>query len=78
MRKKLNTPTGKLIYKMRKTIVEPVLGNIKHNLGFRQFFLRGINKVKAEFSLLAIAHNLLKIAKFIRNQDRYLIPLPAG
>ena len=78
MRKKLNTPTGKLIYKMRKTIVEPVLGNIKHNLGFRQFLLRGLNKVKAEFSLIAIAHNLLKIAKFIRKQDRYLIPLPAG
>ncbi|MBL7196523.1 MAG: IS1182 family transposase [Candidatus Omnitrophica bacterium] len=84
MRKKLNNPEGKLIYKRRKTIVEPVLGNIKHNLGFREFLLRGLNKIKAEFSLIAIAHNILKIAKFIKKQklptlkDNYLIPSPLG
>lgn len=82
MRHKLNTTQGGQIYKRRKTIVEPVFGNIKHNLGFREFLLRGKNKVKAEFSLIATAHNLLKIAKFIKKQrlltvkDRYLIPIP--
>lgn len=84
MRKKLDIPEGKLIYKERKVIVESVHGNIKHNLGFREFLLRGKDKVRAEFSLIAIAHNLLKIAKFIRVQmefitaDRYLIPVPSG
>ena len=84
MRKKLDTLKGKLIYKRRKIIVEPVFGNIKHNLGFREFLLRGLNKVKAEFSLIAIAHNLLKIARFIKEQktlaleNKYLIHLPAG
>lgn len=84
MRKKLDTPEGKLIYQRRKAIVEPVFGNIKHNLGFREFLLRNLNKVKAEFLLIAIAHNLLKIAKFIKKQknfalqDRYLIPVPVG
>lgn len=84
MRRKLDTPEGKLIYGERKTIVESVHGNIKHNLGFREFLLRGKDKVRSEFSLIAIAHNLLKIAKFIRVQiefvtvDRYLIPVPSG
>jgi len=66
MRSKLNTADGKLIYGRRKVIVEPVFGNIKHNLRFRQFLLRGLRKVKAEFTLMAIAHNLRKIAKFLK------------
>lgn len=84
MRKKLNTEGGKLIYKKRKVIIESVNGNIKHNLGFREFLLRGKEKVKAEFSLIAITHNLFKIAKFIRAQigstiaGRRLIPIPSG
>ena len=39
-------------------ITEPVFGNLKHNLGFRRFSLRGLGKVKAEFNLMCIAHNL--------------------
>jgi len=66
MRSKLNTADGKRIYGRRKAIVEPVFGNIKHNLGFRQFLLRGLKKVKAEFTLIAIVHNIQKIAKFLR------------
>jgi transposase len=66
MRSKLNTVDGKRIYGRRKAIVEPVFGNIKHNLGFRQFLLRGLKKVKAEFTLIAIVHNIQKIAKFLR------------
>lgn len=63
MRDKLNTAYGKRIYSKRKIIVEPVFGNIKHNLGFRQFLLRGLKKTKAEFTLMAIVHNIRKIAK---------------
>lgn len=83
MRKKLDTPDGKVIYAKRKAIVEPALGNIKQNFGFRQFLLRGLKKVKAEFSLVAIAHNIKKIAKFLRESLFFklpktrLIPLPA-
>jgi len=84
MRQKLDTDNGKKIYAKRKTIVEPVLGNIKHNLGFREFLLRGLKKVKIEFLLIAIAHNILKIARFIKERLFFklsrleLIPLPAS
>jgi transposase len=83
MRQKLNTADGKRIYDKRKTIVEPVLGNIKHNLGFRQFLLRTLKKVKAELTLIAIVHNILKITKFLKKLLLFklpkedLIPLPA-
>lgn len=74
MRRKLNTTDGKAIYSRRKTIVEPVFGNIKHNLRFREFLLRGLKKVKAEFLLMAIVHNVLKIAKFLRKPSLFKLP----
>jgi transposase len=83
MRQKLDTAEGQQIYARRKTIVEPVLGNIKHNLGFRRFLLRGLKKVRVEFILIALAHNIRKIAKFFRKRLLFklpredLIPLPA-
>jgi len=49
-------------YRLRKQVVEPVFGHIKHARGFRQFLLRGIDKVKAEWALLCTVHNLLKLA----------------
>jgi hypothetical protein len=51
-------------YRLRKQTVEPVFGIIKSVRGFRQFFLRGITKVSAEWSLLCAAHNTLKLAKW--------------
>jgi len=66
MRQKLSTEEAKKIYIIRKITAEPVLGNISHNLCFKEFLLRGIKKVKTEFSLICTAHNLLKIAKFIK------------
>ena len=48
--------------KRRPVDVEPVFGMIKNNRGFRRFMLRGIDKVNIEFGLIAIAHNLKKIA----------------
>jgi IS5 family transposase len=48
-------------YRQRKIVVEPVFGHIKQARGFRQFLLRGLQKVAGEWSLLATAHNLLKL-----------------
>lgn len=49
-------------YRLRKQIVEPVFGQIKHARGFRQFLLRGLDKVRCEWALICIAHNLTKLA----------------
>jgi len=49
-------------YRLRKQVVEPVFGHIKQARGFRQFLMRGENKVAVEWSLLCTAHNLLKLA----------------
>jgi len=51
-------------YQKRMHTVEPVFGNIKFNLGFRQFLVRGTSKVKGEFDLMCIAHNIKKIATY--------------
>ncbi|MEW6557568.1 MAG: transposase, partial [Elusimicrobiota bacterium] len=72
MRSKLLTPEGKKIYGIRKITAEPVFGNLAHNLGFREFLLRGLEKVKGEFSLMCSAHNLLKITRFLREQKMLL------
>jgi hypothetical protein len=61
MRKKLKSETGHDLYKMRKAIVEPVFGQIKEARGFRRFKLRGLDQVSAEFDLVALTHNLLKL-----------------
>jgi transposase len=49
-------------YRLRKQVVEPVFGQIKQARGFRQFLLRGIEKAKAEWAMICIAHNLRKLA----------------
>jgi hypothetical protein len=61
MKRKLKTKAGKAVYAARKTIVEPVFGQIKQGRGFRQFLLRGIQKVRGEWSLLCLTHNVLKL-----------------
>jgi transposase len=61
MRRKLKTKVGKAAYAARKAIVEPVFGQIKHARGFRQFLLRGIGKVRGEWSLVCLTHNILKL-----------------
>lgn len=61
MRAKLRTDEGRAIYARRKCITEPVHGLIKQARGFRQFLLRGLEKVQAEFALIALTHNLLKL-----------------
>lgn len=64
MTAKLATPDGKHLYDRRKQLVEPVFGNLKFNLGFVRFGLRGLNKVRGEFFLLCLAHNLKKLARW--------------
>jgi transposase len=61
MKRKLKTKVGKAVYAARKAIVEPVFGQIKQARGFRQFLLRGIKKVRGEWSLLCLTHNILKL-----------------
>ena len=61
MREKLATAAGKATYKMRKSVVEPVFGQIKEARGFRRFSFRGLVKVTAEWELVAWTHNLLKL-----------------
>jgi transposase len=61
MRRKLKTKAGKAVYAARKAIVEPVFGQIKHARGFRQFLLRGIDKVRGEWALVCLTHNILKL-----------------
>jgi len=62
MRQRLRQGARRTRYRLRKQIVEPVFGQIKQGRGFRQFLLRGENNVACEWSLLCIAHNLLKLA----------------
>jgi len=61
MKQKLRTKVGKAIYAARKCVVEPVFGQIKQARGFRQFLLRGKDKVKGEWSLLCLTHNVLRL-----------------
>jgi transposase len=61
MTRKLQTKVGAAAYAARKTIVEPVFGQIKHARGFRQFLLRGVAKVQGEWALVCTTHNILKL-----------------
>ena len=61
MRRKLQTKRGRQRYALRMATVEPVFGQIKQGRGFRQFLLRGLEKVNGEWSLICTTHNLLKL-----------------
>ena len=64
MRRKLQTKRGRKRYALRMATMEPVFGQIKQARGFRQFLLRGLEKVQGEWSLICTGHNLLKLFKF--------------
>ena len=61
MRRKLKLGGRRSRYRLRKQLPEPVFGQIKQARGFRQFLLRGLDKVRDEWSLVCIAHNLTKL-----------------
>jgi len=58
MAHRLRTLDGKKLYTMRKQVPEPVFGIIKSVLGFRQFLLRGLDRVRGEWSLVTMAWNM--------------------
>ncbi len=61
MREMVRTKDGQALYKMRKAIVEPVFGQTKERRGFRRFALRGLCNVRAEWDLICLTHNVLKL-----------------
>ncbi|CAL4866923.1 IS1182 family transposase ISMdi6 [Asticcacaulis sp. MM231] len=63
MRKRLREGGYESPYRLRKQTVEPVFGQIKHARGFRQFLMRGIENVSAEWAMICTVHNILKLAK---------------
>jgi len=63
MARKLRTKKGRETYSKRKSIVEPVFGQIKRARGFIQFSLRGLEKMRGEWAMVCLTHNLLKLFK---------------
>jgi transposase len=61
MMRKLQTKAGRTVYAARKCVVEPVFGQIKQARGIRQFLLRGIRKVRGEWALVCLTHNILRL-----------------
>jgi transposase len=80
MNAKMEQQEAKHVYKRRKSIVEPIFGQVK-NTGFRGFGVRGKEKAAAEFSLVCAAHNIKKISKaiikgFVRPESGKLVANP--
>jgi len=61
MDRKLRSKAGQAIYALRKTVVEPVFGQIKGSRRLDWFQVRGLEQVNVEWALMAITHNLLKL-----------------
>ena len=61
MKRKLRTQAGAKVYAQRKGIVEPVFGQIKQGRGMRGFLFRGFEKVRGEWALICLTHNILKM-----------------
>ena len=60
----VRTPEGQAVYARRKVIVEPVFGQSKEARGFRRFLLRGLEKIRGEWRLVCLTHNLLKLWRY--------------
>lgn len=65
MRERLKTKEGRRKYLQRLYTVEPPFGHFKHNLGYRYFLLRGLEKVRAEFRLMCVGFNLKKMNQLL-------------
>jgi transposase len=61
MARKLRTKVGRAMYAKRKGMIEPIFGQLKQVLGFRQFSMRGLSSMRGEWRLMATVHNLLKL-----------------
>ena len=70
MRRKFKTKSGKKTYSKRMESVEPVFGQIEEARGIRSFLLRGLEKVKAEWTMICLTHNVLKLWRHIWGNRR--------
>ncbi len=64
MKEKIDSPKGRAIYSQRLGVAEPVFGNIREMIGIKRFSFRGKEKVNAQWQLMAMIHNLLKIHRY--------------
>ena len=64
MKQKLDSDVGRAVYKMRKAIVDPVFGQTRECRGFRRFSFRGLENVRAEWQLVCLTHNILKLFRY--------------
>lgn len=79
MRTVLATPAGKAAYARRKCTVEPVFGQIVAARGFRQFLFRGLRKVRCEWALVCLTHNVLKLFRAtVRRQSTVALAAAAA
>ena len=76
MRSKIKAGGHASPYRLRKQLPEPVFGQIKQARGFRQFLLRGIERVRAEWAIVCTVHNLLKLAQRWRQSSA--LPMADG
>ena len=76
MRAKIKAGGHASPYRLRKQLPEPVFGQIKQARGFRQFLLRGFERVRAEWAIVCTAHNLLKLAH--RRNPSEALPVAAA
>ena len=61
MQQKMALPEHRAHYRLRKQTVEPVFGIVKQAMGFRQFLLRGLEKVEGEWALVTLAYNCRRL-----------------
>jgi len=69
MARKLRTKKGRSLYAKRKGMIEPIFGQLKQVLGFRQFSMRGLASMRGEWRLMATVHNLLKLWRNDQNME---------
>jgi hypothetical protein len=72
MKRRLKTPEGRKIFSRRKCTIEPVLGIIKHVMGFRQFLLRGLRAVRGEWRLVCMSWNIKRLHKIMNEKGLQL------
>src|SRR4030042_507307 len=73
--RKLKTKVGQQIYSKRKETIEAVFGQIKEARGIRAFLLRSLDKVKAEWKLICLTHNILKLWRHLWLDDGRSAPV---
>lgn len=76
MRYRLKTVEGRSLYGKRKSTVEPVFGQIKQMMGFRQFMVRGLERVSGEWTLVTMAYNIRRLFQLKNGRKKTIFGLP--